>query len=69
MRKQLARNSFDEFKFGDFDMNDRYEWKNVLAKKFDDTELQALLEEDLCQTQNQLAKTLKSYLYRDLSIH
>ena len=47
---------FCRFKNGDFDT--RQEGRNVwkIAKKFEDDELQALLEEDDSQTQKQLAK-------------
>ena len=47
---------FRQFKSGDFDLTDN-EHPGV-AKKFEDEELQALLNEDPTQSQQQLAQTL-----------
>ena len=47
---------FRRFKSGDFDTSDkRREGRPV---KFEDAELEALLDQDLCQTQEELAETL-----------
>ena len=47
---------FREFKNGDFDLTDNEH--PGAAKKFEDEELQALLDEDPTQSQQQLAQTL-----------
>jgi histone-lysine N-methyltransferase SETMAR len=47
---------FQRFKDGDFDLNDKEHGRP--SKKFEDIELQALLDEDDTQTQQQLADTL-----------
>ena len=47
---------FRQFKSGDFDLTDNEH--PGAAKKFEDEELQALLDEDLTQSQQQLAQTL-----------
>lgn len=51
-----CRNWFRRFKGGDFDVRDRE--REGSPKKFDDTELEALLCEDPCQTENELAEQL-----------
>ena len=51
-----CREWFQRFKTGDFDVNDKEHGKP--PKKFDDKELQALLDEDDAQTQQQLADSL-----------
>ena len=48
---------FRQFKSGDFDLTDNKHPDGV-AKKFEDEELQALLDEDPTQLQQQLAQTL-----------
>jgi len=45
---------FQRFKIGDFDVADKEHGK--LLKKYEDVELQALLDEDDSQTQKQLAE-------------
>ena len=47
---------FCQFKSGDFDLTDNEHFG--AAKKFEDEELQALLDEDPTQSQQQLAQTL-----------
>lgn len=47
---------FQRFKNGDFDIKDKE--RPGQTKKFDDADLMALLDEDPCQTQEELAKTL-----------
>jgi len=47
---------FQKFKSGDFD--ERNEERRKLPKKFEDSELQVLLDEDDAQTQQQLADQL-----------
>ena len=47
---------FRQFKSGDFDLTDKEH--PGAAKKFEDEELQALLDEDPIQSQQQLAQTL-----------
>ena len=46
---------FARFKSGDFGLEDRTFWQ---PKKFEDEELEALLDEDCCQTQEELAESL-----------
>ena len=48
---------FARFKSGDFGLED--EERPVQPKKFEDEELEALLDEDCCQTQEELAKSLR----------
>lgn len=47
---------FTRFRRGDFDVSDKE--RPGQPKKFEDRELEALLEEDPCQTQGQLAESL-----------
>lgn len=47
---------FQRFKHGDFDIEDKE--RPGQPKKFEDTELMALLDENPCQTQGELAKAL-----------
>jgi len=47
---------FKKFKSGDFDVRNKERGKP--SKKFEDSELQALLDEDDAQTQQQLANQL-----------
>ena len=44
------------FKSGDFDVEDKE--RSGQPKKFEDEELEALLDEDPCQTQQELAESL-----------
>ncbi|EFN77463.1 hypothetical protein EAI_12768, partial [Harpegnathos saltator] len=46
----------DWFKNNDFDVEDKE--RSGAPKKFEDEELEALLDEDPCQTQNELAESL-----------
>lgn len=56
LSKTTCRDWFRRFKRGNFDVKD--EERPGRPKKFEDTELQALLDEDSCQTQRQLAVAL-----------
>lgn len=47
---------FRRFKSGDFDINDKV--REGRPVKFEDAELEALLDQDSCQTQEELAETL-----------
>ena len=47
---------FQRFKNGDFDVEDRH--SGGREKVFEDAELEALLEQDSCQTQEELARSL-----------
>lgn len=47
---------FRRFKSGDFDTNDKE--REGRPSKFEDAELESLLDEDSCQTQDELAETL-----------
>ena len=47
---------FARFKSGDFDLEDKE--RPGQPKKFEDEELEALLDEDYCQTQEKLAESL-----------
>ena len=51
-----CRDWFRRFKDGDFDVNDCPREKR--PKTFEDAELEALLDEDPCQTQEELASAL-----------
>lgn len=51
-----CRDWFRRFKDGDFDVDDRS--REGRPKTFEDAELEALLDEDPCQTQNELASAL-----------
>lgn len=57
LSEQTCRRWFQQFKGGDFDIED--EEHPGAEKKFEDTELEALLDEDPCQTQEELAETLE----------
>ncbi|EFN81552.1 Histone-lysine N-methyltransferase SETMAR, partial [Harpegnathos saltator] len=48
---------FQKFKNGEFDVEDKE--RSGRPKVYEDTELEALLEEDSCQTQEELALTLE----------
>lgn len=56
LSEQTCRRWFQRFKGGDFDIED--EQHPGAEKKFEDTELEALLDEDPCQRQEELAETL-----------
>lgn len=47
---------FQRFKSGDFDIKDKQ--RPGVAKKFEDEELETLLDEDSCQTEKELAEAL-----------
>jgi len=55
-RKKTCERWFQRFKIGDFDVADKEHGK--LPKKYEDLELQALLDEDDSQIQKQLAEQL-----------
>ena len=54
--ERTCRKWFARFKSGDFDLED--EERHGQSKKFADEELQALLDEDCFQTQEELAESL-----------
>lgn len=54
--ENTCRKRFRRFKAGDFDVDDKE--RSGRPKKFDDKELEALLEEDPNQTHEQLAESL-----------
>ena len=56
LQERMCRKWFQRFKSGDFDLNDKERGKP--PKKFEDTELQALLDADDAQSQQQLADSL-----------
>lgn len=56
LSETTCRDWFRRFKSGDFDVGDKE--RPGQPKKFEDTELQSLLDEDDTQTQEQLAKQL-----------
>lgn len=51
--KTTCERWFQRFKSGDFDLEDKE--RPGQSKKFEDTELQALLDENSCRTQQELA--------------
>ena len=51
-----CREWFQKFKNGEFDVEDKK--PSGRPKVYEDTELEALLDEDSCQTQKELALTL-----------
>ena len=53
---RMCQRWFKRFKDGDFDTEDKE--RSGPAKKFEDAELEALLDEDASQTQEELAKSL-----------
>ena len=53
LSKTTCRDWFRRFKDGDFDIDDRK--REGRPKTFEDTDLEALLDEDPCQTQEELA--------------
>lgn len=56
LSETTCRDWFRRFKNGDFDFNDAE--RPGAPKKFEDEELEAILDEDPCQTQEELAETL-----------
>lgn len=56
LSETTCRDWFRRFKSGDFDVSDKE--RPGQPKKFEDPELEALLDEDPCQTQKQLAEAL-----------
>jgi len=54
--ERLYREWFQKFKNGDFDIKDRHGVER--EKDFKDAELEVLLHEDSCQTQEELAASL-----------
>lgn len=54
--KRMCQRWFARFKNGDFDVEDKK--RSGQPKKFEDEELEALLEEDSCQTEEMLAESL-----------
>lgn len=56
LSERMCREWFQRFKSGDYDLSNK--GRGRPPKKFEDTELQALLDEDSSQTQKQLAEAL-----------
>ena len=56
LAERTCQKWFARFKSGDFGLED--EERPVQLKKFKDEELEALLDEDCCQTQKELAESL-----------
>ena len=54
---RVCQQWFARFKSGDFDTEDKE--RSGPSKKFEDEELEALLDQDSCQTEEKLAKTLE----------
>ncbi|GFV19778.1 mariner Mos1 transposase [Trichonephila clavipes] len=54
--KRTCREWFQRFKNGDFDVEDQH--GSGREKGFEDAELEALLDQDLCQTQQELSGSL-----------
>ena len=61
LSKTTCRDWFRRFKDGDFDIDDRK--REERQKTFEDTDLEALLDEDPCQTQEELASSLPAKLF------
>ena len=57
LSERTCRESFQRFKSGDFDVEDRHHGGK--DKIFEDSKLESLLAEDSCQTQEELAKSLE----------
>jgi len=55
--ERTCREWFQRFKNGDFDVEDRHSGRR--EKVFEDSELKALLEQDSCQNQEELARSLR----------
>jgi len=56
LSERSCREWFQKIKNGEFDVEDKK--RNRRPKVYEDTELEALLDEDSCQTQKELAFTL-----------
>ena len=56
--ERMCREWFQRFKTGDFDVEDRQVSNGGREKVFEDAELEALLEQDSCQNQEELARSL-----------
>jgi len=56
LSERSCREWFQKFKNGEFDVEDKE--RSGRPKVYEDAELEALLDEDLCQTQKELAFTL-----------
>ena len=56
LAERMSQKWFARFKNGDFGLED--EERPGKPKKFEDEELEALLDEDCCQTEEELAKSL-----------
>jgi len=54
--ERTYREWFQRFKNGDFDVEDRHSGRR--EKIFEDAKLEALLEQDSCQNQEELARSL-----------
>ena len=54
--KKTCREWFQRFKSGDFDVEDQY--GDGKEKIFEDSDLEALLAENSCQTRQELAESL-----------
>ena len=54
--ERTCREWFQRFKNGDFDIKDRH--SDGRKKVFENTELEALLDQDSCQSQEELARSL-----------
>ena len=57
LSERTCQKWFARFKSGDFDLEDQE--RAGYPKKFEDTELEALLDEDPCETQEELALSLE----------
>ena len=66
LSERSSREWFQKFKNSEFDVEDKE--RNRRPKMYEDAELEALLDEDSCQTQKELALTLgvtqQTILYR-----
>jgi len=58
LSEKSCRKWFQKFKNGEFDVEDKE--RSEKPKVYEDAELEALLDEDSCQTQKELALTLRS---------
>jgi len=56
LSERSCREWFQKIKNGEFDVEDKK--RSRRSKVYEDTELEALLDEDSCQTQKELAFTL-----------
>ena len=56
LSERSYRDWFQNFKNGKFDIEDKE--RSGRAKMYEDAELEALLDQDSCQTQKELARTL-----------